>query len=104
MSRNKKSSSRNVFLIVIYYSGDIERSVQRITLNRGGPRDIAVLANTLSHSNDLYNILVQTDMCKIPNLKNIVESLSPKLEQYTKLLPDILNAFNLEVYFIIIIY
>lgn len=43
-------------------------------------------------------------MCKIPNLKNIVESLSPKLEQYTKLLPDILNAFNLEVYFIIIIY
>lgn len=43
-------------------------------------------------------------MCKIPNLKNIVESLSPKLEQYTKLLPDILNAFNLEVYIYITFY
>lgn len=101
MSRNKKSSSRNVYIFIIFYycnSGDIERSVQRITINRGGPRDISVLANTLSHSLDLYNILIETDMCKIPNLKNIVESLSPKLEQYTKLLPDILNAFNLEVF------
>lgn len=68
-------------------------------MNRGGPRDISVLATTLANSKELYNILIELpDIKNNKVLKNIIDSLSPNLKQYSELLPNILKAFDLEVY------
>lgn len=68
-------------------------------MNRGGPRDISVLATTLVNSKELYNILIELpDIKNNKVLKNIIDSLSPNLKQYSELLPNILKAFDLEVY------
>lgn len=79
---------RDNFIALLKKSGDLERGLSRLLLNRGGPRDLLMLRNTLVLMPEFAALLGRCGAMRLAALEDDLPDFSPLIETLLSYLTD----------------
>lgn len=82
----------NEIITILSAIGDVERSISRLSFNRGGPRDLQVIKNSLHNA----NILVSNFLNFKGNISNFLNKQLENLSGFENLIFELENALKEE--------